>query len=194
MDIKCKNCGKVFELSDGEIDFFKSKNLQTPKRCKECRQAKRNNIKTTQTPNQYINHNRKTPPKQYVDSSILSKFIIVAFILITAIVAIPNLLDNETSTPIVNYENASTFEFRNEDYLSEHFEKHGIGMGYNSASEYLQGANDVIGANNVMTKTQSDSDTAYFLQSSGEFVVISYDGYIRTYFIPEDGIEYFNRQ
>ena len=35
----CKQCGTSFELSDSEIAFYKSKNLNLPKRCKECRQA-----------------------------------------------------------------------------------------------------------------------------------------------------------
>ena len=38
----------------------------------------------------------------------------------------------------------------------------------------------------------------YVLNSSqeetNEFVVVSTDGYIRTYFNPSDGIDYFNRQ
>lgn len=35
----CKQCGKSFELSESEIAFYKSKNLNLPKRCKACRQA-----------------------------------------------------------------------------------------------------------------------------------------------------------
>ena len=34
----------------------------------------------------------------------------------------------------------------------------------------------------------------YLLEDSGEFVVLSYDGYIRTYFKPKKALEYFNRQ
>ena len=36
----CKDCGKSFELCGGERDFFLSKRLQLPKRCKPCRKAK----------------------------------------------------------------------------------------------------------------------------------------------------------
>jgi len=39
----CKDCGKSFELSEGEREFFLSKRLQLPKRCKSCRKAKRQN-------------------------------------------------------------------------------------------------------------------------------------------------------
>ena len=43
-------------------------------------------------------------------------------------------------------------------------------------------------------KIQDDGDDIYLLEDSGEFVVLSYDGYIRTYFKPKKALEYFNRQ
>lgn len=39
--IICKDCGKEFELSPNEQAFFLSKNLQLPKRCKECRRKRK---------------------------------------------------------------------------------------------------------------------------------------------------------
>lgn len=33
----CKQCGKTFFINDSEINFYKSKNLTLPKRCKNCR-------------------------------------------------------------------------------------------------------------------------------------------------------------
>ena len=41
----CKQCGKEFVLTDGEIEFYKSKGLNLPKRCKDCR--KKNNADNT---------------------------------------------------------------------------------------------------------------------------------------------------
>ena len=38
MKCTCVQCGKSFELSESEIDFYRKKNLHLPKRCKECRQ------------------------------------------------------------------------------------------------------------------------------------------------------------
>ena len=35
---KCVQCGKIFTLNDSEIDFYNSKNLDLPKRCKTCRE------------------------------------------------------------------------------------------------------------------------------------------------------------
>ena len=43
MKVTCKQCGKEFELSNSEIDFYKSKNLELPKRCKECRELNKQN-------------------------------------------------------------------------------------------------------------------------------------------------------
>ena len=37
MDRICVQCGKRFTLSESELDFYTSKNLTIPKRCRECR-------------------------------------------------------------------------------------------------------------------------------------------------------------
>lgn len=39
----CKECGKKFEINDSEKEFFVSKNLALPKRCKECRKKRKEN-------------------------------------------------------------------------------------------------------------------------------------------------------
>lgn len=41
MKIICKQCRREFELTDSEIDFFRRKNLNIPKRCKRCREINR---------------------------------------------------------------------------------------------------------------------------------------------------------
>jgi len=37
MKITCSQCGKTFELTQNEINFYYSKGLDLPKRCKSCR-------------------------------------------------------------------------------------------------------------------------------------------------------------
>lgn len=37
MNRKCVQCGEVFTLTDSEVEFYKSKNLDLPKRCRNCR-------------------------------------------------------------------------------------------------------------------------------------------------------------
>lgn len=39
--LDCVDCGKPFVWSLGEQDYFKQHNLQQPKRCKNCRRARR---------------------------------------------------------------------------------------------------------------------------------------------------------
>lgn len=90
-------------------------------------------------------------------------------------------------------EQASSLTFRNEDRLESHYLKHGIDMGYDSADDYQAGANAVIFNPNVLHKTQAeDGDDVYFLKKTGEFVVVSQQGYIRTYFIADE--DYYDRQ
>ncbi len=85
------------------------------------------------------------------------------------------------------------FSFKNKDSLDSHFKKHGIEMGFKNANEYLKRANEVIKGKNIHTK-QEDNDIAYFNTETGEFVVLSPQGIIRTFFIPDDGIKYFKAQ
>lgn len=90
-------------------------------------------------------------------------------------------------------EQASSLTFRNEDRLESHYLKHGIDMGYDSAEDYQAGANAVISNPNALHKTQTeDGDDVYFLKKTGEFVAVSQQGYIRTYFIADE--DYYDRQ
>lgn len=85
--------------------------------------------------------------------------------------------------------------FRKEYNLTSHYEKHGIEMGFDSAEEYLEAANAVVNNPDSLHKLEGeDGDDVYYLEATNEFVVVSKDGYIRTYFNPSDGLDYFNRQ
>lgn len=83
--------------------------------------------------------------------------------------------------------------FRNDGLLDSHYEKHGIEMGFDSAEEYLAAANAVIQNEDTLHKIEEeDGDDVYFLEETNEFVVVSVDGYIRTYYYAD--LDYFNRQ
>lgn len=91
------------------------------------------------------------------------------------------------------------YSFRTKNQLEQHFEKHGSefdgDFDYETAEEYEDGANDVINNPDALYKTEKeDGDGVYYLESTNEFVILSTDGYIRTYFRPSAGIDYFNRQ
>ena len=100
-------------------------------------------------------------------------------------------------TPVITKETEeyAALSFRREEQLTDHYEKHGIDMGYDSKEEYLAGANAVIANPDSLHKLEEeDGDNVYYLEESNEFVIVSTDGYIRTYFWPQDGIAYYNRQ
>lgn len=78
--------------------------------------------------------------------------------------------------------------------LLEQFDLYGASLGYTASLDYLSGANKVIANSKTLQLTQPDGGTAYFLESTEEFVLVSSNGYIRTYFIPDTGIFYFFQQ
>ena len=92
-----------------------------------------------------------------------------------------------------NDNSRTQYDFRRPDYLTEHYKKHGIEMGFESEEDYLDGANAVIANPAALHKLEAeDDDHVYFIESTGEIVFLSQDGYIRTYFISDK--DYFDRQ
>ena len=109
--------------------------------------------------------------------------------------------ETTTTTAVFDSDDGTYVEyhFRNKKLLNQHFEKHGEefadDFGYNSAAEYEKGASDVINNSSALHKTEAeDGDGVYYIESTNEFVILSTDGYIRTYFRPNGGIDYYNRQ
>ena len=102
--------------------------------------------------------------------------------------------DKETQDADENKEEVS-YKFRNANLLQEHFEKHGKEMGFSSAKDYEKAASKVVTDKKALHKLEAeDGDDVYYLESTNEFVIVSKDGYLRTYFNPNDGIRYYNRQ
>ena len=68
-------------------------------------------------------------------------------------------------------------------------------MGFSSLKEYEMSASDVVNDPDSLHKREKeDGDDIYYKENTNEFVVVSTDGYIRTYFNPDSGKKYFNRQ
>ncbi len=116
-------------------------------------------------------------------------------------------MDNEAENEVSEIEDISAeavdadideievLTFRNERLLEQHYDKHGIEMGFASAEEYEEAAFAVVCNPDALHKIeQEDGDHVYYVEETNEFVVVSTDGYIRTYFYPNAGIDYFNRQ
>lgn len=201
---KCSQCGKEFFLSDSEIDFYNKKNLTLPKRCKECRNANKQSNSDT-----YSGGQADTEPKNIIISKGIGALIIFAVlaVLFLIISTSQNLKLNEiffsessysdtiSSSDTQSIDKAVKFTFRNEQTLNEHYQKHGIAMGFSSAQEYEEAAGNVVTSSDSLHKTEKeDGDDIYYKENTNEFVIISTDGYIRTYFYPDDGKEYFDRQ
>ena len=201
---KCKQCGKEFVLSDSEIKFFNDKNLELPKRCSECRKENKNNNKEYNIENsksEKINNNKDNIHKNYKSDSKKKTFRnIIAAGLVLIVLLLGKLFNidinwQEIRTNFGTQENNVSLEFRNETLWEDHFEKHGSEFGYKSKEEYLKGANEVINSSTSKHKTEAeDGDEIYYDEDKNEIVFVSIDGYIRTYFKPSDGINYYNRQ
>ena len=87
------------------------------------------------------------------------------------------------------------YGFKSSKLLKQHYEKHGIDMGFASAEEYEQAASDVINNPDALTKTEKeDGDYVFYVESTNEFVILSTEGYIRTYFLPDAGKKYYDKQ
>lgn len=92
-------------------------------------------------------------------------------------------------------EEYSEYKFRSSKQLKEHYESHGIEMGFDSAEDYERAASDVINNPNALSKTEKeDGDFVFYLKDTNEIVFLSTDGYIRSYFCPDAGISYYNKQ
>lgn len=104
----------------------------------------------------------------------------------------PEAISEEVAEPEVT---VAEITFRNDYLLDQHYDKHGIEMGFESAEAYELAAYKVIIHPDTLHKIEAeDGDDVYYLEATNEFVVVSQDGYIRTYFNPSAGIDYYNRQ
>lgn len=218
----CKDCGKDFEINSSEIKFYKSKNLALPKRCADCRKNKKNNNydkdkkedkkeekREENVQNSSVNSGNTTVSGNKKDSKV--KKIVAAVAVVAALATGGEMLNNQntnnTNTPAVTMESTETntqqevsvekkdYVFKNERLLRQHFEKHGEDFDYATMEEYEKHASDVINSDKALTKTEKeDGDYVFYIEETNEFVILSTDGYIRTYFKPSGGLSYFNRQ
>jgi len=212
MTKKCVQCGKSFTITESEIQFYKSKNLSIPKRCKTCREQNKASKNASQKGNRSSNEYQSYYVKQG-DSRSLATVIIaiivamVAFILkaeqsfiiavaatavFTAIKYIVSLFNGkvfiqEFDTSVYKY------TFYDTNSMVNHYVKHGKQTDSESMEDYLYKANKVITDKNSLTKKQKkDNDTIFYNKRTNEFVVVAKAGYVRTYFIASD--KYYNKQ
>ena len=99
--------------------------------------------------------------------------------------------DDTTTVPETKH-----YTFKNKTRYDEHYKKHGAEFGDITQEEYLELANELINSDSdrVLHKRSKDNDYLFFDQDTEYFLVLSEEGFIRTFFIPTAGINYYNRQ
>ncbi len=80
-----------------------------------------------------------------------------------------------------------------------HFYAHGYDMGYTYITDYSQAAINFAlkKGDNIISFTANEKkfhSTYKYDVETNEFIIISRDGKIVTYYLPEDGIDYFYSQ
>jgi hypothetical protein len=87
--------------------------------------------------------------------------------------------------------------FRSRERLMEHFRKHGREFRVKKSADYLRLAQllrDRPRSDDVLEFVRNDAVTCKFDRASGAFVAYNSDGTLRTFFRPNDGEAYFERQ
>lgn len=87
--------------------------------------------------------------------------------------------------------------FRSPELLDEHFRKHGREFHVKSSAAYLRLAQllrDRPKGGDVLELVRNDAVTCKFDRETGAFIAYDSDGTIRTFFRPNDGEAYFERQ
>ena len=217
MDRICVQCGKRFTLSESEVDFYTSKNLTIPKRCRECRQRNKNSGISSTNPALW-QHSDKHPYNSYYVRNTNTPAIFLSFVImvITAFFALYSLIQfigfayillsslsflfssvifvATAASSKVLVEEFDTKEYKHTFYdieaMTEHYAKHGRETHSKSMEDYLIKANNVLEDRACKTKTIDNGDKLYYKQQTKEFVVVAKAGYIRTYFIANDKYYY----
>lgn len=138
---------------------------------------------------------RETNKEKNGSNSVLIRIIGVIVALFILIIGARQMAPKNNQANNPGYSSEAILTFRNSSLLEEHYEKHGKDMGFSSAEEYEQAAASVVMNTSALHKIEAeDGDDVYYIESTNEFVIVSTDGYIRTYFKPDSGIDYYNRQ
>ena len=204
---KCIQCGKAFVLRDSEIEFFKSKGLDLPKRCSDCRQKnKSGNKKTSSKEYRRYYIRKKDGKKSAIGGGVFAVSLAVALLMLefsvvaSVIATMAGLLlcaVISTATRKVEIQEFDTshykYTFYDTDSMVKHYVKHGEDVGCGSMENYLQKANLTISNPSALRKQQKDDgDYVYFYEKNGDFAVVAKAGYIRTYY--KATRKYFDKQ
>lgn len=197
----CKQCGKEFFISQSEINFYKEKNLNIPKRCKECREKNKTDRKDDESGSASgvkASENTSVNEINVKKTSVKKNSAIVGFaaiFLLTVGRLFSNTGDIDVKDPVDStpYVTEVKLTFSSQESLTEHYEKHGKEMGFESPEEYEAAAAAVVYDSRALHKNEADGDDLYYIEETNEYVVVSSkSGKILSYYLPDRGKEYFD--
>lgn len=199
MTKQCKRCGRKFELTEEQIHYYEKNGITIPDCCYTCRRIKRMERNSAVIPRGKIRRKKMKESIRSVPTTVFVILVILTFFYLGYVRGDGTKENYISHTGAVTTETPDNVQsavmFRSEKLLQEHYKKHGISMGYESAEQYLAGANAVLNNSDAIHKTEKeDGDDVYYVEDTNDFVVVSVDGYIRTYFRPDEGREYFEKQ
>ena len=87
--------------------------------------------------------------------------------------------------------------FRSQHRLEDQFEKHGREFGHITQQQFVQMAQQLREArpsSNILEFRRPDGVTAKFDRKHGYYGAYDRDGSVRSFFIPTDGLRFFERQ
>ena len=191
MKIRCVQCGREFELSQNEIDFYYSKGLDLPKRCKSCRDKNSGKY--------IVTYSEKHSVNLFFFAIFLALAVAVAYfdfaahtftgvwpiiiISASALISIIFLCCVKTYKFYdVSFSNKYKFNFYDAENLINHFYKHKDDVGCHDVESYLKKANSVILDKKSIHKTIANGDTVYYNKKTEDYVVLARAGYIRSYY------------
>lgn len=203
----CVGCKKKFEITKSEEEFYLSRGLSLPKRCKECREKKKE-----------ASNRKKAAEKHRLFRTLLTLFseavcLVSAFVFFKAenytyfycaafagafIFLIYMLVSKSKKAAVSEVElyavmNKFKYRFKNADDFREHFLKHGAETSSRTPKEYIKKANRVIKSPHSLKKREKeDGDLVFFDRATGEIVFCTPGGVIRSYYISDSA--YFDRQ
>lgn len=200
MKLTCIECDKRFELTDGEIDFYRSKGLDLPKRCKSCRDNRSGRDKAEVV--------KKRPLLVFLGfllviisiasataAFIMQRYVVQAVVAGSVLLIISFLLFAFSRKKVFvdcSFSRNYKYRFYDANSLYKHYLKHGKEVRARSVEDYLRKANNAAENKKAKVKITSDNDIACYVPTTGEFVVLSRSGYIRTYYIAND--KYYSKQ
>ena len=217
MKRECIQCGKVFTISETEVEFFKKKNLSLPKRCKQCREknkGEKNGYGIVQTQGNTKKSNATQEYESYYYNppfpfAAVIYFAIAAGVMFTGIedmykifvcIILAGLFIHKIFTYLTDKVFIQEFDlspykytFYSTDDMVEHYVKHRKQTDCKSMEDYLLKANMVvIDKGNISKKKKDSDDTVFYNEKTQELAVVAKAGYLRTYFTAPS--KYYNKQ